>query len=212
MRNGSVSEHHVTLSPGGYRDSNLKVAVVCSSSARAAILEDGLRDAGLAQIERIPETRSLLLRISTLDPDVILIDLEKASRDVLAQMFQVSRIARRPVAIFVDQSDSASTQAAVDAGVAAYIVDGLKKERIAAIVDLAISRFKAFSQLQAELESVKSTLTERKVIDRAKGMLMKTRRLSEDEAYVLMRKTAMSENKKIVEIARSVLKEAELLK
>ena len=156
--------------------------------------------------------RNLLLRVSSLDPDVILIDLETPSRDALAQMFQVNRAARRPVAIFVDQSDSPSTQAAVDAGVAAYVVDGLKKERIPAIVDLAISRFNAFSQLQAELESVKSTLNERKVIDRAKGMLMKAKRLSEDEAYVLMRKTAMSENKKIVEIARSVLKEAELLK
>jgi two-component system, response regulator / RNA-binding antiterminator len=212
MRNDSISEHHVTLSPSGYRDSNLKIAVVCKNPVRTAILEEGLRDAGLAQIERIPETQSLLLRISSLDPDVIVIDLENASRDMLAQMFQLSRIARRPVVIFVDQSDSASTQAAVDAGVAAYIVDGLKKERVAAIVDLAVSRFNAFSQLQAELESIKSTLNERKVIDRAKGMLMKARRLSEDEAYVLMRKTAMSENKKIVEIARSVLKEAELLK
>ena len=212
MRNGAISDSHITLSPGSYRDSSLKIAIVYKSQTRVAIIEDGLHDAGLTQIERISEMRNLLLRVSSFDPDVILIDLENPSRDTLAQMFQVSRAARRPVAIFVDQSDSTSTQAAVDAGVAAYIVDGLKKERITAIVDLAISRFNAFSQLQAELDSVKSTLNERKVIDRAKGMLMKARRLSEDEAYVLMRRTAMSENKKIVEIARSVIKEAELLK
>ena len=207
-----VSENHVTLSPSGHRETNLKIAVVHKSPPRAAILEDGLRDAGLLRIERISEMRNLLLRISSLDPDVVLIDLENPSHDVLVQTFQLCRAARRPMAIFVDQSDSASTQAAVDAGVAAYIVDGLKKERIAAIVDLAISRFNAFMQMQAELESAKGALSERKVIDRAKGMLMKAKRLSEDEAYVLMRKTAMSENKKIVEIARSVITAAELLK
>lgn len=212
MRNGTVAENHVILAPGGYRDSNLKIAVVYKSPARAAILEDGLRDVGLTQIERISEMRNLLLRISSLNPDVILVDLETPNRDSLVQMFQVSRAARRPMAIFVDQSDSLSIQGAVEAGVAAYIVGGLKKERIGSIVDLAISRFNALSQLQAELESAKGALNERKVIDRAKGMLMKAKRLSEDEAYVLMRKTAMSENKKIVDIARSVITAAELLK
>ena len=96
--------------------------------------------------------QSLLARIYAIDPDVILIDLENPSRDVLEQMFQVSRAVRRPIAMFVDQSDTASIQASVDAGVSAYIVDGLKKERIKPILDLCVSRFNAFARLQDELD------------------------------------------------------------
>jgi two-component system, response regulator / RNA-binding antiterminator len=112
----------------------------------------------------------------------------------------------------VDQSDSASIQAAVDAGVSAYIVVGLKKERVTNILDLCISRFNAFARLQAELDHAKVALEERKIIDRAKGVLMQARKLSEEQAYALLRTTAMKENKKIVEIAQSVLTAAELLK
>jgi len=160
----------------------------------------------------INETSHLLTRIYSLDPDVILIDLENPSRDVLEQMFQVSRAVKRAIAMFVDQSDAASIQASVDAGVSAYIVDGLKKERIKPILDLCISRFNAFSKLQDELDRTKSALEERKVIDRAKGILMKVKGLTEDEAYVLMRSTAMREKKKIGEIAQSILTASELLK
>jgi two-component system, response regulator / RNA-binding antiterminator len=193
-------------------DTSLKIAIVDESPIRAAILEDGLREAGFKQVVRIEETANLLDRIYTLDPDVILIDLENPSRDVLAQMFQVSRIVKRPIAMFVDQSDTASIQASVDAGVSAYIVDGLKKERVKNILDLCISRFNAFSRLQEELDRTKTALEERKVIDRAKGILMKARGLSEEEAYALLRKTAMNEKKKIAEIAQSVITAAELLK
>src|SRR5712671_3013719 len=109
-------------------ESSPKIVIVDESPIRAAILEEGLRKAGFT--------------------GVVLIDLENPSRDVLEQMFQVSRAVRRPIAMFVDQSDAASIQASVDAGVSAYIVDGLKKERIKPILDLCISRFNAFSKLQ----------------------------------------------------------------
>ena len=197
--------------PVGHRDSSLKIAIVDESPIRAAILEDGLREAGFVQVERIAETRNLLARIYAIDPDVVLIDLESPNRDVLEQMFQMSRIVKRPVAMFVDQSDSAAIQAAVDAGVSAYIVDGLKKERITSILDLCISRFNAFARLQSELDQAKDALEERKIIDRAKGVLMKAKKLTEDEAYALLRKSAMNGNKKMVEIAQSVLTAAELL-
>jgi two-component system, response regulator / RNA-binding antiterminator len=189
-----------------------KIVIVDESPVRAAILKEGLREAGFAGVFHISEMRSLLARIYALDPDVILIDLENPSRDVLEQMFQVSRAVRRPVAMFVDQSDAASIQASVDAGVSAYIVDGLKKERVKPILDLCISRFNAFSKLQDELERAKSALEDRKVIDRAKGILMKLKGLTEDEAYVLLRSTAMREKKKIGEIAQSILTASELLK
>jgi two-component system, response regulator / RNA-binding antiterminator len=193
-------------------DASLNIVIVDENPVRAAILEEGLREAGYVNVVRIEGTAKLLARIYAIDPDVILIDLENPSRDVLEQMFQVSRIVKRPVAMFVDQADSASIQASVDAGVSAYIVDGLKKERIKSILDLCISRFNAFSRLQSELEQTKSALEERKVIDRAKGILMKAKNLSEEQAYALLRKTAMNENRKIAEVAQSVVTAAELFK
>jgi len=193
-------------------ESSPRIAIVDESPIRAAILEEGLREAGYTEVVRIGEMQSLLSRIYALDPDVIVIDLENPSRDILEQMFQVSRAVRRPIAMFVDQSDTASIQASVDAGRLAYIVDGLKKERLKPILDLCISRFNAFSRLQDELDRTKSALEERKVIDRAKGILMKLKGLTEEEAYVLLRSTAMREKKKIGEIAQSILTASELLK
>ena len=189
-----------------------KIVIVDESPIRAAILEEGLREAGFTGVVHISEMQSLLARIYALDPDVILIDLENPSRDVLEQMFQVSRAVRRPIAMFVDQSDTASIQASVEAGVSAYIVDGLKKERIKPILDLCVSRFNAFAKLQEELERTKSQLEDRKIIERAKGILMKAKNLTEEDAYALLRKTAMNENKKIADVAQSVITAAELFK
>jgi len=189
-----------------------KIVIVDESPIRAAILQEGLREAGFTQVVHISEMQSLLARIYAVDPDIILIDLENPSRDVLEAMFQVSRAVKRPVAMFVDQSDSASIQASVEAGVSAYIVDGLKKERIKPILDLCVSRFNAFAKLQEELERTKSQLEDRKVIERAKGILMKVKGLTEDEAYVLLRSTAMREKKKIGEIAQSIITASEMLK
>jgi two-component system, response regulator / RNA-binding antiterminator len=193
-------------------DPALKIVIVDENPIRAAILEDGLREAGYAHVVHLNETSHLLTRIYSIDPDVILIDLENPSRDVLEQMFQMSRIVKRPIAMFVDQSDAASIEAAVDAGVSAYIVGGLRKERIQNILDLCISRFNAFARLQDELDRTRTALEERKVINRAKGILMKARKLNEEEAYALLRRTAMNEKKKIAEVAQSVVTAAELLK
>src|SRR6202046_5309828 len=172
-------------------ESSPKIAIVDESPIRAAILEEGLREAGFTDVVRIDEMQSLLSRIYALDPDVIVIDLENPSRDILEQMFQVSRAAGRPVARSGDQSAWASIQASANAGVSANIVDGLKKERLKPILDLCISRFNAFAKLQDELDRAKSALEDRKVIERAKGILMKLKGLTEDEAYVLLRSTAM---------------------
>jgi two-component system, response regulator / RNA-binding antiterminator len=189
-----------------------KIVIVDESPIRAAIIEEGLREAGFTQIVHISEMQSLLARIYAVDPDIILIDLENPSRDVLEAMFQVSRAVRRPIAMFVDQSDSSSIQASVEAGVSAYIVDGLRKERIKPSLDLCVSRFNAFAKLQEELERTKSQLEDRKVIEKAKGILMKVKGLTEDEAYVLLRSTAMREKKKIGEIAQSIITASEMLK
>ena len=186
-------------------ESSPKIVIVDESPIRAAILEEGLREAGFTGVVHISEMQSLLARIYALDPDVILIDLENPSRDVLEQMFQVSRAVRRPIAMFVDQSDAASIQASVDAGVSAYIVDGLKKERIKPILDLCISRFNAFSKLQDELDRTKSALEERKVIDRAKGILMDQCQMTEQAAFAFIQRTAMSERSKMRAVAERII-------
>jgi response regulator NasT len=189
----------------------IRVVIVDDNAVRAAILLDGLREAGIAGVEVIETSTQLVRKIAAIDPDVIIIDLENPSRDMLEQMFQVSRVVSRPVAMFVDQSDQAMIRAAVEAGVSAYIVDGLRKERVKPIVDMAISRFEAFDRLQRELLEAKSELADRKVIDRAKGILMRSRNLSEEEAYALLRQTAMNEKRRIADIAQSLVTAAGLL-
>ncbi|HUQ51851.1 MAG TPA: ANTAR domain-containing protein [Gammaproteobacteria bacterium] len=199
------------------RPRSLRILIVDENAVRAAILEEGLRVSsgreagGALEIHNIRDMKNLLPRIVGVDPDVILIDLENPSRDTLEQMFQVSRVAHRPIAMFVDKSDSATVQAAIDAGVSAYVVDGLRKERVKSILDVTISRFHAFDRLQSELQQVKSALEDRKVIDQAKAILMKKRGCAEDEAYVLLRRTAMNQNRKIAELARSLVAAATLL-
>jgi len=153
-----------------------------------------------------------LKRIVDAEPDVIFIDLENPNRDVLEQMFQVSRTVQRPIAMFVDKSDAGMTEAAVNAGVSAYVVDGLKKERIHSILELTISRFRAFNQLRSELDKTKQQLEERKLVDRAKGILMKERNLNEEQAYALLRKAAMNENLTLSQVAQSIITASKLLK
>lgn len=195
-----------------HSDNDLKIVIVDESRVRAAILEEGLREAGHRNVIRVEETGNLIERIHAIDPDVILIDLENPSRDLLEQMFGVSRAVKRPVAMFVDQSDSVSIAAAVEAGVSSCVVNGLKKERIKHILDVSISRFNAFSRIRTELEQTKSALEERKIIDRAKGILMQRKSLSEERAYALLRTSAQNEKKKIAEIAQSIITAAEILR
>jgi response regulator NasT len=193
------------------RTVQLHIAIIDNDPVGAAILEDGLREAGCASISRIDVASGLLGRIDSLDPDVILIALGSPGRDVLEEILAVSRVVRRPLAIFVDRADQASIQAAIDAGVSAFVVDGLRTERVRPILDLTISRFRAFARLQDELAAAKGALEDRKAIERAKGILMKSRSLSEEEAYGLLRKTAMNEKRKLADVARSVVTAAHLL-
>ncbi len=185
--------------------------VIDENSIRASIIELGLHEAGYQRVTVVNDMNGLARRIEEVNPDVIVIDIENPNRDMLESIFQISRAVARPIAMFVDKSDEDSIIAAVDAGVSAYIVDGLKKERVKPILEMAVSRFNAFNRLQRELADAKSALEERKIIDRAKGILMKMRGLSEDEAFALLRQTAMNEKKKIADIAQSVITAAGLL-
>jgi response regulator NasT len=203
---------HNRCSGPAMTDGALRILLVDQNMTRASILEEGLREAGYTSVTVVRDMQNLLRRIVDEDPDVICIDLENPNRDVLEQMFQMSRVVRRPVAMFVDRSDSDMIRAAVESGVGAYVVDGLKKERVKAVVDMAVSRFKAFNDLREELDQAKQALGDRKVVERAKGILMKERGLTEDAAYALLRKAAMSDNKRVVEIAQAVITAAGLLR
>ncbi|GGA65826.1 two-component system response regulator [Nitratireductor aestuarii] len=191
--------------------SALRILIIDENRIRAAVIEEGLREAGHGEVATIHDMTGIARPIAEIEPDVIVIDLENPNRDMLESMFQLTRAVKRPIAMFVDRTDSASTEAAIEAGVSAYVVDGLRKERIKPILDMAISRFNAFSRMARELEEARSELENRKLIDRAKGLLMKSRGLSEQEAYALLRRTAMNQNRKIAEIAQSLITAADLL-
>ncbi|WP_108663049.1 ANTAR domain-containing response regulator [Acuticoccus kandeliae] len=189
----------------------LHILVIDENSLRAAILEEGLREAGYTRVTVLHTMQNLMRQIVEANPDVILIDLENPNRDVLEHMFQVSQSVERPIGMFVDQSEPGMIERAVEAGVSTYIVDGLKKERVKPILDMTLSRFNAFHRLRRELEDTKRALEDRKAIDRAKAMLMSRRGLSEPDAYKLLRRTAMDENRTIADVARAVSMAANLL-
>jgi response regulator NasT len=193
-------------------ETSLRILIVDQNVMRASILEDGLREAGYFNVAVVRDMQNLMRRILDIDPDVIFIDLENPNRDVLEQMFQVSRCVQRPIAMFVDRSDTDMIVAAVDAGVGAYVVDGLRKERIKSVLDTAVSRFNSFNKLREELDRTKAALDERKIVERAKGILMKERGLTEDAAYSLLRKAAMNESRRISEVAQSLVTATRLFK
>ena len=189
----------------------MRIAVVDESAARATIIEEGLALLEGWQIFVLTERRGLLARIEEIAPDVVLIDLGNPSRDVLEEYFAVSRVLQRPIAMFVDESDDTAIAASIDAGVSAYVVDGLAANRIRPILDLAVRRFNAFSRLQADLAEAKGKLAERDAIDKAKRILMDSRGFSEPDAYKELRRTAMNQGRRIVDIAEAVVTAHQLM-
>ncbi len=187
------------------------VLVIDDNSVRATIIEAGLREAGHDRVTVVTDVTGIAGKIAALAPDVIVIDLENPNRDMLESMFQLSRAVKRPIAMFVDRTDSDAIERAIDAGVSAYVVDGLRQERVKTILDMAISRFKAYSRMERELEDARNALQSREIVDRAKRLLMASRGLSESEAYALLRKTAMNQNRKISDVAQSLILAADLL-
>ncbi|MEM5501661.1 ANTAR domain-containing protein [Ahrensia kielensis] len=187
------------------------VLIIDENATRASIIEAGLKLAGHNRVTIIDDMNGIAAKIAALAPDVIVIDIENSNRDLLENAFQLSRAVKRPIAMFVDRSDNETMQAAIDAGVSAYVVDGLRQERVKNILDMAISRFNAFSRLERELEEARGALQGRKIVEQAKHMIMKSRGVDEDAAYKLLRSTAMNQNRKIVEVAESLVMSADLL-
>ena len=189
----------------------MRIAIVDESTTRASIIEEGLAQLADSELFVLTERNGLLARIEEIAPDVVLIDLGNPSRDVLEEYFAVSRALARPIAMFVDESDDDAIAASIDAGVSAYVVDGLAAHRIRPLLDLAVRRFTAFARLQTDLAEAKGKLAERETIDRAKRILMNGKGVSEPEAYAELRRKAMSSNRRIAEIAEAVVTAHELL-
>ncbi|PIB25171.1 two-component system response regulator [Amylibacter kogurei] len=189
----------------------LHIVVIDPDKERAFLIVDGLRETMDYKISVIGETLGLARKLRDLEPDIILIDLEDPSRDSFEQVITALGPSERPVAMFVDQTDDKMMRAAIDAGVSAYVVNGLRKDRIKPVLETAIARFHSFGRMKAELEATKTALAERKTIDRAKGLLMKARGLSEEEAYAVLRKTAMDQGRRVSEVADGLVTAAGLL-
>lgn len=189
----------------------MRIAIVDESATRAAVIREGLAAAGDCELFVITERRGLVAQIGAIAPDIVLIDLGNPSRDVLEEYFAVSRALARPIAMFVDESDSESIAASVEAGVSAYVVDGMAAHRIRPLLDLAVRRFNAFARLEADLAEAKGKLAEREYVDKAKRILMDSRRLTEPQAYAELRKSAMDQNRRIAEIAEAVVTAHKLL-
>lgn len=183
----------------------MRIAIVDESPARAAVIEEGLREAGMRDVTVFVDRKGIAARLEAMSPDVVLINLANPHRDELEELFALSRAMARPVAMFVDQSDSAAMEAAIDAGVSAYVVDGLKKERIKPVLELAVRRFRAFSRLRAELDEARTALAERDVVDQAKRLLMKRRGIDEPAAYAALRKAAMDSGRRIADVADALV-------
>jgi response regulator NasT len=189
----------------------VRIVIVDDSGLRASVLEEGLRDAGYDDIYLVPPRGAFVAQIERMAPDVVLMDLGSPSRDTLEEMLLVSRALAKPIAMFVDQSDEAMIGAAIDAGVSAYVVDGLRKDRVKPILDLAVRRFNAFARMQAELDEARTALADRKTIDKAKAILMSSRGMTEPDAYALLRSTAMNQGRRIVEVAEALITASSLL-
>jgi response regulator NasT len=183
----------------------MRIAIIDDSVMRASVIQQGLVELEDCEIFVVTERRGLVARIGEIAPDVVLMDLGNPSRDVLEEFFAVSRALDKPIAMFVDESDDEAIAASVEAGVSAYVVDGLSANRVRPLIDLAVRRFNAFSRLQADLAEARGQLAERETIDKAKRILMDSRGMSEPAAYGEMRKAAMQSGRRIADIAEAVV-------
>jgi len=188
----------------------LIVLLIDSDAERARIVEAGLRGAAITKLAS-SDSGNILSSISELQPDVIIMDCESPDRDMIENLRIVARENPKPIVMFVEDGDGSLAKEAVRAGVSAYIVDGLTASRIQPVIEVAIERFKMFDGLQRELEKSKEDLEARKAIERAKGILMDKRNISESEAFASMRKLAMQESITIKQVADKILTVASLL-
>jgi len=193
-------------------EKNTHILVVEPDRERALTIIEALKDGGWDNLTVLGDMTGLARKMAEANPDLVLINLEDPSRDLLEQVSAASDAKGRPVAMCVDQSDDDMTQAAVAAGLSAYVVGALQPERIRPVLATAIARFQVTAKMRRELEAAKQALSDRKTIDRAKGVLMRAQGVTEDEAYTMLRRKAMESGRKVIDVAEALLTAADLLK
>ena len=189
----------------------LKVLLVDEEPGRAAILERALLDAGYVLVSRLSSADRLAEHVAVSQPDIVIVDIDSPDRDCLENMAVLSRSNPKPVIMFSDEDNEDTIAGAIKAGVSAYVADGMNPDRVRPIVQVAVARFREFQALKNELQKTRDQLADRKLIDKAKGLLMKHRNFNEDEAYHAMRKLAMERNQRLVDTARNVIEVFEML-
>jgi two-component system, response regulator / RNA-binding antiterminator len=190
---------------------DLKILLVGPEPIKAREIAGALKEAGWSDVTVLCDLGMLTRAVQKQEPDIVLIDLAHPDRDMLEHLSLVSNAKARAVAMFVDHTDEAMTQAAIAAGLSAYVVNGLQKDRIKPVVETAMARFEMTRNMQSELDAAKRALSDRKTIDRAKGILMQARQIPEAEAYDLLRKTAMNRGRRVIDVATALVTSAELL-
>ncbi len=188
----------------------IRIMLVDDQPARFKVLEEALTAQGYKVVAKVTTADNIQAEVELSQSDVIIADLDNPGRDTLESMQAITRKRPRPIVMFTNDGDAATIELAVKSGVTAYIVDGMSPDRIRPILDVAIMRFREFQTLRSELEMTRMQLSERKLIDKAKGLLMK-KGMDEDQTYHRLRKMAMDRNMKLPELARSIIAAAELL-
>lgn len=192
-------------------ESPLRVLLVDETFERAALLKQALLDAGCTIAAHVSASADLPGLVAELKPDLIILDTESPDRDTLENLCVIRRDQPRPIVMFTHDDDSDKIRAAIRAGVSAYVVDGMKSERLRPIMDAAIARFNEFQAMRVDLEKAENQLSARKDVERAKGILMKQRGWSEDEAYQALRKAAMDKGSRLADVARQLIEITDLL-
>ncbi|MDZ5601817.1 ANTAR domain-containing protein [Pseudomonas sp. RP23018S] len=189
----------------------LRILLINDTSRKVGRLRTALSEAGFEVIDESGLTIDLPARVEAVRPDVVLIDTESPSRDVMEQVVMMTRDQPRPIVMFTDEHDPSVMRQAIQSGVSAYIVEGIHAQRLQPIMDVAMARFESDQVLRSQLQARDQQLAERKRVELAKGMLMKMKACSEEEAYTLMRRQAMSRQQKLIQVAEQIIAMNELL-
>jgi len=189
----------------------LRVLLVDERADRARDLASTLEEAGCQVVAQLVGAVDLHATLRAVQPDVVIVDMDSPDRDTLEDMKRITSEQPRPIVMFVDETDSESIRSAVRAGVAAYVVKGAAPERIRPVLEVACARFEHLQALEGELARAQSTLADRKLIERAKGILMEKRGLSEELAFQMLRNMAMKRGMRLADVARHVLAAAEII-
>jgi response regulator NasT len=190
---------------------SLRVVVMDDDPDRARSVQQALEAEGAEVVAVLGSGLELLSRIDALAPDLLIADIDNPDRDMLEGLRRVGQACNRPVVMFAQDGRAGTIRAAVEAGVAAYVVGSLQPDRVRPVIEVAIAQFAQFQELRSELDKAKTSLAERKLVEKAKGILMKRRDCGEDEAYKAMRKMAMDQKLRLVDVANKIIAAADLL-